>query len=89
MENVEEETEAAVAQEMKDEMESMAIPEDQLKSHQQPEVIDLTEKKDVSELAKQQRERETFLQQQRDMMTSHNALVAPEGQLHLLVLNNV
>ncbi|XP_067142081.1 histone deacetylase 4-like isoform X2 [Centruroides vittatus] len=62
VENVEEETEAAVAQEMHD---------------FQPEIIDLTDgrSKDSEadcELAKQQKEREAFLQQQRDLMARHS-----------------
>ncbi|KAG1678324.1 Histone deacetylase 4 [Nymphon striatum] len=77
VENLEEETEAAIAQEMKDEMETMTIPEEHSKS-QQPEVIDLTDKKEMSGLAKQQRVLESFLQQQRDIMAPHNALAHTE-----------
>lgn len=88
MENVEEETEAAIAQEMKDEMETMTIPEDHSKS-QHPEVIDLTDKKELSGLAKQQRERESFLQQQRDIMAPHNALAATDGIFPLYYRNSI
>lgn len=57
---MEEETEAAVALEMRDQ-----------------EVIDLTGKKnDDSELARQQREREAFLQQQRDLMMRHTLTIS-------------
>ncbi|XP_022251824.1 histone deacetylase 4-like isoform X3 [Limulus polyphemus] len=76
VENVEEETEAAVAQEMKD-----APPISNAIST--PEIIDLTEhrEKEVerdSELAKQQRDREAFLQQQRDIMAK-SSLQISEG----------
>uniref|UniRef100_T1JB29 Histone deacetylase n=1 Tax=Strigamia maritima TaxID=126957 RepID=T1JB29_STRMM len=66
VENVEEETEAAVAQEMKD-------------LDKQPEVIDLTERKaGDSELAKHhQRERDAILQQQqRDLMMRHTLQIS-------------
>ncbi|XP_076326697.1 histone deacetylase 4-like isoform X4 [Tachypleus tridentatus] len=76
VENVEEETEAAVAQEMKD-----APPISNAVSTL--EVIDLTEhrEKEVqqdSELAKQQSDREAFLRQQRDIMTK-SSLQISEG----------
>ncbi|GAB6026765.1 Histone deacetylase 4, variant 2 [Chamberlinius hualienensis] len=67
VENVEEETEAAVALALGDQ-----------------EVIDLTDKKSNSpdsELHRQQRERETFLQQQRDIMMRHTQTINEEPGL--------
>ncbi|GFU59775.1 histone deacetylase 4 [Nephila pilipes] len=58
VENVEEETEAAMAQEMKE--------------AEQPEVIDLTDGRPKEfETPQQQRDREMFLQQHRDYMSKH------------------
>ncbi|XP_076319708.1 histone deacetylase 4-like isoform X3 [Tachypleus tridentatus] len=76
VENVEEETEAAVAQEMKDApLSSTKAPT--------PDIIDLTERRTKedegnSELAKQQCDREEFLQQQRDIMAK-SSLQISEG----------
>ncbi|KAG8237534.1 hypothetical protein J437_LFUL017464, partial [Ladona fulva] len=44
------------------------------------EVIDLTERKGESEIARQQRDREQFLQQQRDLMMRHTLQVS-EGKI--------
>lgn len=58
VENVEEETEAAIAQEMKE--------------SGQPEVIDLTDgRPKESDSSQQQRDREMFLQQHREYMSKH------------------
>ncbi|XP_042904634.1 histone deacetylase 4 isoform X2 [Parasteatoda tepidariorum] len=63
VENVEEETEAAVAQEMKE--------------SGQPEVIDLTDgRTKETETSQQQRDREMFLQQHRDYMTKHTLQIS-------------
>lgn len=50
------------------------------------QVIDLTERKgdEQSEMAKQQRDREQFLQQQRDLMMRHTLQVS-EGELPLFL----
>lgn len=51
---------------------------DEAPETEESEVIDLTGKKDVSgesEISKQQREREQFLQQQRDLMMRHTLQV--------------
>jgi histone deacetylase 4/5 len=49
------------------------------------QVIDLTDRKgsEESEISKQQRDREQFLQQQRDLMMRHTLQVS-EGKLQLL-----
>lgn len=76
VEHVEEETEAAVAQEMKD----------------QPEVIDLTDSRkgggpadEAPATLLRHHQREAFLQQQRDLITRHTLHIS-EGILFLLLL---
>lgn len=98
VENVEEETEAAVAQEMKEALspEAASAPPTQsssptASSSRHPEVIDLTELRGQadkrsassaaiggadSELDRQQKEREAFLQQQRDLMSRHTLQIS-------------
>lgn len=92
VENVEEETEAAVAQEMKETFDEMQHTTPMSPEGPNDEVIDLTDrvKSDCdSELLRQQREREAFLQQQRDLMSprlsfhldSPTSLIAPHLRL--------
>lgn len=87
VENVEEETEAAVAQEMKE-----TIGEIHHETPMSPEgpdgVIDLTDRskriscdRSDSELMRQQREREAFLQQQRDLMSPRLSFQADQTNL--------